>query len=53
MTKGTIFNLGIGGPKEAAVEVVVVVEAEVEEEAEEVTGKQPALNLIPRILASA
>jgi hypothetical protein len=54
MRKWTRSSLGINGPKVAMV-VVVVEEAEVVEvvlEEEEVTGKQPALNLIPRILAS-
>jgi hypothetical protein len=49
------FNLGINGPKEVAVEVVLVVEAEVEEEVveeEEVTARLPAPNLILPILAS-
>ena len=55
MRKWIKSSLGISGPK-AAVEVVAeVAEAEVEEvvvEEEEVSGRRPALNLIPRILAS-
>ena len=49
------FNLGINGPKEVAVEVMVVPEDEVEEEVvveEEVTGKQLEPNSTPPILAN-
>ena len=54
MRKWTRSSLGTSGPK-AVVVVVVVEEDEVVEvvlEEEEVTGKQLALNFIPRILAS-
>jgi hypothetical protein len=55
MTKKTKPNLGTSGPKEAAVEVVVVVEAEVGEEVveeEAATGKQLELSSTLPILAN-
>jgi hypothetical protein len=55
MTKKTKPNLGTSGPKEAAVEVVVVADAKVGEEVveeEAATGKQLEPNSTPPILAS-